>query len=675
MWKAQIILGFGLAFALAGSVRADTYFVPGHYDSLQYALDGVAVGDTVIVGDGVWTGPANRNLDFGGKDLVLRSQNGASHCTLDAEGTADYGNNQRHFYFHSGETNAAVVEGFTFIGGWRNFHSNGLDGAYGGAILCHLGASPTIRSCVFDGNHGFRGGAIAGITGAAPRLEDCEFLNNQASEESHVQALNGGGAVLLHEPGEVVITGCSFVGNDGIVGGGLYYWEGDGLTVSDCLFESNHAKYGGGLYVRESLCTLERCDFIENQAYWLTGSGGGVSLANCDDLVITECEFRGNRAWYSGGLQISGGRSDVNHCLFIGNEANSRGGGLRWYSYSGDMSDCIFSGNTAHVGGGIYLDYGWPTFTRCTITGNHAVGEGGGLCSEMSLYFYYNILWGNTCDDTERGPQMAIWGGGRVRVDHCVVEGDSTAVYLEEPGHSEYLWGEYNLDVDPQFCSSQYDIDEWWAVQFDSPCVSPYGLIGAVGVECGETPTWLSEFTAFAGAEGVRIDWFLSAPAEDREFRLTGHRGDQTWMVSYETETSGSYSALDDSPAALAGGAITYRLFLWSGQAQWSQVSEKAVTLPVRSDGSHIRAVSPNPFNPSTTISFVVTRPGQFTLTVYDVRGNAVATLADGGFAPGEHRVQWDGRDREGRRLPSGVFMARLVGESAVSRQRMLLVR
>jgi len=671
---AQVFLGCGLVIALAGGVRAETYFVPDHYDSVQVALDAVVVGDTVIVRNGIWTGPANRNLDFGGKDLVLRSENGASHCTLDAEGTPDYGNNQRHFHFHSGETNAAVVEGFTFIGGHRSFNGDGLDGAYGGSILCQAGASPTIRGCVFEGNVGSRGGSIAAVSGAGPRLEDCSFVSNLASQELDVPNLNGGGAVLFSEAGTVVITDCTFSGNDGITGGGIYYREGDGLTVSDCRFESNVAMYGGGINVRESPFVLENSHFIDNHAYWLTGNGGGLNMSDCDDAVFTGCEFRGNRAWYGGGMTISGWRTEVSHCLFIGNEANSRGGGVRWYSASGEMSDCIISGNTAHVGGGIYLQYGWPTYTRCTITGNHAEGEGGGCCSEQSLYFYYNILWGNTCDNPERGPQMAIWGGGRVRVDHCIVDGDSIAVYLEEPGHSEYLWGENNLAVDPQFCSSQYDIDEYWALQSDSPALSSSGQIGAVGVGCGETPTLLSRFAVLAGSAGIRIDWSLAAATDD-EFRLIGQRGERKWTVPHNQASLRSYTAYDDSPCATTHGEITYQLFYRSDQNRWLLIAERAAWPVVTAGECRILAVSPNPFNPSTTISYAVTRPGRFSVSVYDVYGRIVATLADGGHLVGEHQVRWDGRDMAGPHLSSGVYLVRLDGESTRSSRRLLLVR
>jgi len=675
MRKVLILLGCGLVGSLAGNVWADTYFVPDHYDSLQYALDGVAAGDTVIVRDGVWMGPANRNLDFGGKDLVLRSQNGADHCTIDAEGTPDFGNRQRHIHFHSGETSATVVAGFTFIGGWIRFSGDGLDGAYGGSILCQAGASPTIRGCVFEGNHGYRGGSIAGVSGAAPRLEACEFLDNQASQEADVPGLNGGGAVLFYEAGEVVITGCTFSGNDGIIGGGLYYWEGDGLTVSDCRFESNIAKAGGGIDVRETSLVIENSDFFENHADWLTGNAGGLAVHDCDDAVVTGCEFRGNRAWYAGGLFISGLRVDVNNCLFIGNEANSRGGGVRWYAASGEMSDCIISGNTAHVGAGIYLQYGWPTFTRCTITGNHAEGEGGGCCSERSLYFYYNILWGNTCDDPEYGPQMAIWGGGRVRVDNCVVQGDSTAVYLEEPGHSEYLWGENNLAVDPQFCSSQCDLDEWWALQIDSPCLSPSGQIGAVGAECGETPTWLSGFTAQAESDGVRLEWSLVTAVAAGDFRLTGHRGDQSWPVPHLAVTAAGFTAFDKSPGTKSPGEIVYRLKYRSGPDQWSRIAERAVTPQVIGGHSRIVAISPNPFNPSTTIAFDLVKTGPVEMVIYDLTGTRVRILIDGIRPAGRHSAIWDGQDADGSRVASGVYLARLKTGEIQQMQKMMLVK
>jgi len=84
---------------------------------------------------------------------------------------------------------------------------------------------------------------------------------------------------------------------------------------------------------------------------------------------------------------------------------------------------------------------------------------------------------------------------------------------------------------------------------------------------------------------------------------------------------------------------------------------------------------TPNPFNPSTSIAFSIPERGHVRLEVFDVRGARVTVLADGVFGPGAHRIQWDGRARDGARLASGVFFYRLTSAGTVLSRRMLLLK
>jgi hypothetical protein len=82
----------------------------------------------------------------------------------------------------------------------------------------------------------------------------------------------------------------------------------------------------------------------------------------------------------------------------------------------------------------------------------------------------------------------------------------------------------------------------------------------------------------------------------------------------------------------------------------------------------------PNPFNTSTRIDYYVNRGGKVLLSVYTPTGRLVAHIVDGYAGPGSHSVTWDGRDRFGNDLGSGVYYYRLAtGEGAVTGKMMLL--
>lgn len=90
---------------------------------------------------------------------------------------------------------------------------------------------------------------------------------------------------------------------------------------------------------------------------------------------------------------------------------------------------------------------------------------------------------------------------------------------------------------------------------------------------------------------------------------------------------------------------------------------------------TRLLAPRPNPANPGVTLAFTLARDTRIELSVFDVRGRQVVTLLRGTEAAGTHEVFWQGNDRVGRPVGSGVYLARLsVGEEVFSR-RLLLVR
>ncbi len=83
----------------------------------------------------------------------------------------------------------------------------------------------------------------------------------------------------------------------------------------------------------------------------------------------------------------------------------------------------------------------------------------------------------------------------------------------------------------------------------------------------------------------------------------------------------------------------------------------------------------PNPFNPVTTIQFVVSRDAQVSLRVFDVQGRAVRTLIDSYISAGPRVVGWDGKDDGGRSLASGTYFLRLQGGGTFLTRTINLVR
>ncbi len=82
----------------------------------------------------------------------------------------------------------------------------------------------------------------------------------------------------------------------------------------------------------------------------------------------------------------------------------------------------------------------------------------------------------------------------------------------------------------------------------------------------------------------------------------------------------------------------------------------------------------PNPFNPSTTISYRLNESGQTTLRIYSITGKPVRTLVSSIQVSGEYHVCWDGCDNSGEPVASGVYVYRLKsGNTSQTRQMLLL--
>ena len=83
----------------------------------------------------------------------------------------------------------------------------------------------------------------------------------------------------------------------------------------------------------------------------------------------------------------------------------------------------------------------------------------------------------------------------------------------------------------------------------------------------------------------------------------------------------------------------------------------------------------PNPFNPSTTVSYQLSGISDVELAIYNLSGRRVRTLLRGRQKAGAHTVAWDGRDARGRAVASGVYLYRLQAGGQVQVRRMVLVR
>jgi hypothetical protein len=83
----------------------------------------------------------------------------------------------------------------------------------------------------------------------------------------------------------------------------------------------------------------------------------------------------------------------------------------------------------------------------------------------------------------------------------------------------------------------------------------------------------------------------------------------------------------------------------------------------------------PNPFNPATTIKYVISSAQTISLAIYDVRGRLVRTIESGARSSGPHTSLWNGRDDAGQAVASGVYYVRLAGENEMLTRKIVMLK
>ena len=84
----------------------------------------------------------------------------------------------------------------------------------------------------------------------------------------------------------------------------------------------------------------------------------------------------------------------------------------------------------------------------------------------------------------------------------------------------------------------------------------------------------------------------------------------------------------------------------------------------------------PNPFNPSTTISYFLPEAARLSLSIYNLKGQLVNTLLADALVPsGTHNIQWNGNDRAGKSVGSGIYYCRLTVGNKHNTRKMVLAK
>jgi predicted outer membrane repeat protein len=274
---SSLVLAILLPGTLAGASQTIIVHPDGSGDapSIRAAVDLAQSGDTILLGDGDFTGPDNRNIAIVGKSLTIASQGGIpEQCVVSLAGID--GILRSGFSITDAPGQTVRFENLAIVSGWR---PGGRDGLAGTAIVCDATPRLEIVGCVFADNVGGYGAAL-GLSGGPHLIEDTTFEQNRAGSEGGALYLNGANATLRR---------CVFWWNTAPHGAAIFALDSL-VDVENCtLFENGapgqssvlHARNSAGIQIRQSIIASSRCPV----AKCLTG--GSIDLS-CTDVFSYE---------------------------------------------------------------------------------------------------------------------------------------------------------------------------------------------------------------------------------------------------------------------------------------------------------------------------------------------------------------------------------------------------
>jgi len=502
--------------------RAKTIIVGGDgvadFNNIQAAINDSNDGDVIIVSRGIYRGRGNRDINFNGLAITVRSvdpndPNIVAAIIIDCNGTET--EPHRGFYFGSGEDANSILDGLTVTNG---FTSGDWPGGRGGGIACYNQSSPSIRNCIITNNKTTVGGGGIYCYESSPTLTNCTISNNLA---------NFGGGIYNSSGSGPVLTGCTFRANTakGNYGdGGAMANQLSAPTLANCTFTGNAAfGYGGGGVANKiSSPLLTDCTFIANQAT----NGGGMRNYESSPTLLG-CIFRANSADEGGGIyNISYSSPILFNCTFSANSAFYFGGAMsNWYYSNPTLTNCIFSANSAVQGGAIESYTAGPILSNCTFTANSALsGDGHALACDSyqqvhpsSVAITNSILWDGS-DEIWNNDNSTItiiysdimdgWSGtGNIDVDPCFVElgywvdaNDPNSIV--EPNDPNAVWidGDYHLKSRAWRWDTNYKV--WTRDSITSRCIDA----GNPGSPLGQEPLSVPDDPNNKWGRNLRID-------------------------------------------------------------------------------------------------------------------------------------------------------------------------
>jgi hypothetical protein len=604
-------------------------YVPDQYSKIQFAIDASIDGDIVLVKPGIYY----ENINFKGKNISVVSEHyfNLGDTQLIKDTIIDGGKKGTVVRMQSGEmgSRGAMIWGFTIQNGLGaganedytsggginiNTHKN-IDGL----LPSGTSSSPDIRYCIFKNNDGGdgNGSAIHAYSKwedygiSSPKISNCVFYDNVSP------------AVLIDEGVNGQFYNITMADNDTI---GLK-WKSTGVSNIQSSLTIYNSIILDSLALIDSVSAKEIIIISSNGNPF--GNKYGKDNTNIDPLFcyreIGEYSLYSNSPLVSGNLFVGAlgvgcytPYFNQNESITISEDSKRQ---VVLSEYVMNMVGMLYTSTTAV-----------PTFSAESVSAEIKTSV-----NDDTLTITPDHNWNGT---SEIKVTLKDNGGENYTTFQVNV-----APLNDSPLPFEWV---YPTTLDTVQISGENSLD-WVTIKW-TKSVDPDGNEVSYWFNLDDTYYVSLRDTTYDLSHSVLLaNWYYNELSA-RTFNITVSAMDQAQL----------------SAVPINGGSQK----IFANRLQFLSTTDDLIPKSFK-----LYQNSPNPFNPNTHIRFDLSKNESISLMIYNVVGKEVAQIKRDNLSAGQHVINWKGQDQYGERLPSGLYIYRLVAGNKISTKKMLLLK
>jgi len=547
----------------------------------------------------------------------------------------------------------------------------------GGAILCTSGNDLTLNSTIISSNTSFNGGAIYNHDNSTTILNNVSIRNNNATKF--------GGGIYSASFSEIIFNENErsniYTNHAGYLGMDIYFDQSinteifvDTFTVFEpddyFIYSENNTPYDilnsvidqidSDLFVspdgnndNSGLFTelpLKSISYALSKIITSETQPRTISLANgIYNSSINDENFPIN---IKGNLTISGCNQDS---VIIDAESNNTVLGFVNDTNCVLNNMTITNGHSNLEGGGVFSIYSQFELNNVTISNNYAIQYGGGIFCNLSEINLYKVLLHNNSSDN---------GGGGI---FCWFN-DVNIVNTTFVNNSSNYGGAMlcHFDSNPIIVNSIL-----WDNYPEAIYLSDYESSSSVtitnsNIQGGENGISSNGCVVNWLENNINTDPFFENSGENL-FKLSSNSPCINSGIDFFEWENSIIIDLEENEYVGTAPDMGY------DEYGMSNINDDLV---IYNFDSILLNNYPNPFNPTTTISYSIPVDSKVDLSIYNIKGQKVKTVVDNQYEKGNHSIVWNGEDTSGKKVGSGLYLYKLkVNGKTVSTKKCMLLK